>query len=342
MATPDEKLAKLVEEVFGAKVTFESPPGSPSSTTEVEFISIKDVIRLVKHYFQCEDVFNNWCSRLAREVSEDGTVTNIDDLDLHNIFSDVRNLYIPFASITSLLEHPQTRLRALGETTPRAIQTSNGKQFNYLIQIRNPATPVFLHDHFTTSKDLRIYSCNKCGSLRKQLAYLRDAYGPLLDSGCLLDGNWILVKVVSMDKNEGLATVLVIEEENGNEKSIQTKIISIELLRPIERNPTSTPFWAEMFIPKTLDGVMNGPAAKSRTWADLMSLHRRVLRLAVSGNHSIVQVPDFKSEKEPDKAFPHVYFQENGSLTIEARKCFHVEQSYNPGKIPLGKNYSMP
>ena len=48
--------------------------------------------------------------------------------------------------------------------------------------------------------------------------------------------------------------------------------------------------------------------------------------------------PDFKSEKEPDKAFPHVYFQEDGSLTIEARKCFHVEQSYNPGKVPLGKN----
>ena len=86
---------------------------------------------------------------------------------------------------------------------------------------------------------------------------------------------------------------------------------------------------------------MNGPAAKSRTWADLMPLHRRVLRLAASGNHSIIQVPDFKSEKEPDKAFPHVYFQDDGSLTIEARMCFHVEQSYNPGKVPLGKNHAL-
>ena len=138
-------------------------------------------------------------------------------------------MYIPFPSITSLLEHPQTRLRALGETTPRAIQTSNGKLFNYLIQIQNPGTAVFLDDHFTTSKDLRIYSCNKCGSLRRQLAYLRDAYGPLLDSGCLLDGNWCLVKVVSMDKNEGLATILILEEENSPEEATQTKVPIIYL-----------------------------------------------------------------------------------------------------------------
>ena len=86
---PDEKLANLVEEVFGAKVTFGSPPGSSSSTIELDYISIKDVIRLVKDYFQCKDVFNDWCLRLAREVSEDGTVTNIDDLAL-----DTRYIHI--------------------------------------------------------------------------------------------------------------------------------------------------------------------------------------------------------------------------------------------------------
>ena len=109
MAPPDEKLANLVEEVFAAKVTFGPPPGS--LTTElVDYISIKNVIRLVRHYFQCQDVFNEWCSRLAKEVSEDGTVTNIDNLTALDTASDVAsNLYIPFPSITSLLEHPQTR-----------------------------------------------------------------------------------------------------------------------------------------------------------------------------------------------------------------------------------------
>ena len=68
------------------------------------------------------------------------------------------------------------------------------------------------------------------------------------------------------------------------------------------------PFWAELFT-TTSNGVMNGHAAKSQTWQDIMPLHRRVLRLAASGNHTVIKVPPVKSEHEPDKAFPHLYFQ---------------------------------
>ena len=123
MATPDEKLAKLVEKAFEARVTLGQPPASAASPTsqeqpnfEFDYISVTDVIIIFKQYFKTDNVFELWISNLAREVSADGQVSNAGNIPLADILDNVNErIFIRFSSLISLLEHPETSHRALGE-----------------------------------------------------------------------------------------------------------------------------------------------------------------------------------------------------------------------------------
>ena len=165
--------------------------------------------------------------------------------------------------------------------------------------------------------------------MRKQQAYLIDSSGTLLDSGCLSDGYWALVKVVSLDENSGLATIESVVSDEA-----QIEIISSDTLRPIDPKITGIPYYAEIFTTK--NGVMSQPVSKSKSWQDIMSLQRRVLRLAAFGKHTIIQVPAMKPITGPDQSFPGVCFQENGSVIIDNIPAFHVEQSYKPAQSHQG------
>ena len=183
--------------------------------------------------------------------------------------------------------------------------------------------------------------------MRKQQAYLIDVNGTLLDSGCLSDGYWALVKVLSLDENSGLATIESVNKKRNLIKAPklkllesvvsdgdQTEIISIDRLRPIDQKNTGIPYYAEIFTTK--NGVMSQPVSKSKSWQDIMSLQRRVLRLAAFGKHTIIQVPAIKPITEPDQSFPGVCFQENGSVIIDNTPAFHVEQSHKPAQSHQG------
>ena len=118
MATPDEKLAKLVEKAFEARVTLGKPPAPSQEQTNFEFdyISVTDVILIFKQYFMTENVFELWISNLAREVSADGQISNAGNILLADILDNVNErIFIRFSSLISLLEHPETSHRALGE-----------------------------------------------------------------------------------------------------------------------------------------------------------------------------------------------------------------------------------
>ena len=120
MATPDEKLAKLVEKAFEARVTLGQPPVPAPSQEQTNFIfdyiSVTDVILIFKQYFKTENVFELWISNLAREVSADGQVSNAGNIALEDILDNVnQRIFIRFSSLISLLEHPETTHRALGE-----------------------------------------------------------------------------------------------------------------------------------------------------------------------------------------------------------------------------------
>ena len=94
-------------------------------------------------------------------------------------------------------------------------------------------------------------------------------------------------------------------------------------MRTIDQKITDIPYYAEIFTTK--NGVMGQPVSKSKSWQDIMSLQRRVLRLAAFGKHTIIQVPAMKPITEPDQSFPGVCFQENGSVIIDSTPAFHVE-----------------
>ena len=124
MATPDEKLAKLVEKAFEARVTLGQLPASAASPTsqeqpnfEFDYISVTDVILIFKQYFKTENVFELWITNLAREVSADGQISNAGNIALADILDNVNErIFIRFSSLISLLEHPETSHRALGES----------------------------------------------------------------------------------------------------------------------------------------------------------------------------------------------------------------------------------
>ena len=108
MTTADEKLAQLIEKVFEARVTLGQPP--------LDYVPLNDVIRIVKPYFKEEKTFNNWISSLACEVSEDGQASIAGNIALADILNNVNErIFIKFPSVLSLLEHPKTLHRALGE-----------------------------------------------------------------------------------------------------------------------------------------------------------------------------------------------------------------------------------
>ena len=219
----------------------------------------------------------------------------------------------------------------IGETTPFAIKTPNGIQFDYLIQIQNSDNPDYLKEYIKDSRTTSIWSCQRCGYLRKQLAYLIDVRGTLLDSGCLSDGCWTPVKVLSVDENSGLATI---EPVASDDSKIGSEEISSDKLRPIDRKPTGIPYYGEIF--KTKNGVMNHPVSKSTSWQDIMTLQRRVLRLAAFGKQTIIQVPAIEPKTESDNSFPGVHFLENGSMIIDNYPESHVEHSYKPAQSPQG------
>ena len=123
MATPDKKLAELIEKAFEAKVTLGQPPASSTSLTsqqklnhELDYVSVNDVILIFKQHFETENIFELWISRLACEVSEDGQVSNAGSIALADILENVNErIFIRFSSLISLLEHLKTLNRALGE-----------------------------------------------------------------------------------------------------------------------------------------------------------------------------------------------------------------------------------
>ena len=120
MATPDEKLAKLVEKAFEARVTLGQPSAPATSQEqpkfEFDYISVTDVIFIFKQYFKTDNVFEHWITNLAREVSADGQISNAGSIALADILDNVNErMFIRFSSVISLLEHPETSHRALGE-----------------------------------------------------------------------------------------------------------------------------------------------------------------------------------------------------------------------------------
>ena len=126
MTTPDEKLVQVIDKAFEAKVTLGQPPASstlPTSqqrrrqpTQELDYVPVNDVIRIVKPYFKEETTFEHWVSSLACEVSEDGQASIAGNIGLADILNNVNErIFIKFPSVLSLLEHPKTLHRALGE-----------------------------------------------------------------------------------------------------------------------------------------------------------------------------------------------------------------------------------
>ena len=123
MTTADEKLVQLIEKVSEVKVTLGQPPVSstlPTSRqrlpTQFDYVSVNDVIRIVKPYFKEENTFNNWISSLACEVSENGQASIAGNIALAAILNNVNErIFIKLPSVLSLLEHPKTSHRALGE-----------------------------------------------------------------------------------------------------------------------------------------------------------------------------------------------------------------------------------
>ena len=126
MTTPDEKLVQVIDKAFEAKVTLGQPPASstlPTSqqrrrqpTQELDYVPVNDVIRIVKPYFKEETTFEHWVSSLACEVSEDGQASIAGNIALADILNNVNErIFIKFPSVLSLLEHPKTLHRALGE-----------------------------------------------------------------------------------------------------------------------------------------------------------------------------------------------------------------------------------
>ena len=134
-----------------------------------------------------------------------------------------------------------------------------------------------------------------------------------------------------MDENSGMATIEQFALDGGK---IQTEVISSDRLRPIDRNPTGIPYYAEIF--NTKNGVMSHPVTKSKTWEDIMPLQRRVLKLAAFGKQTIIQVPAIEPKTESDNSFPGVHFLENGSMIIDNYPESHAEQSYKPAQSPQG------
>ena len=123
MTTADEKLVQLIEKVSEVKVTLGQPPVSstlPTSRqrqpTQLDYVSVNDVIRILKPYFKEESTFDHWISSLACEVSEDGHASIAGNIALADICNNVNErIFIKFPSVLSLLEHPKTLHRALGE-----------------------------------------------------------------------------------------------------------------------------------------------------------------------------------------------------------------------------------
>ena len=123
MTTADEKLVQLIEKVSEVRVTLGQPPVSstlPTSRqrqpTQLDYVSVNDVIRILKPHFKEESTFDHWISSLACEVSEDGQASIAGNIALADIRSNVNErIFIKFPSVLSLLEHPKTLHRALGE-----------------------------------------------------------------------------------------------------------------------------------------------------------------------------------------------------------------------------------
>ena len=123
MTTADDKLAQLIEKASEARVTLGQPPVSstlPTSRqrqpTQLDYVPVNDVIRILKPYFKEENTFNNWISSLACEVSENGQASIAGNIALADILNNVNErIFIKFPSVLSLLEHPETWHRAVGE-----------------------------------------------------------------------------------------------------------------------------------------------------------------------------------------------------------------------------------
>ena len=124
MTTPDEKLAQLIEKASEAKVTLGQPPVSSTLPTSrqrqpthvLDYVSVNDVIRIVKPYFKEETTFERWISSLACEVSEDGQASIAGNIGIADILNNVNErIFIKFPSVLSLLEHPKTLHRAVGK-----------------------------------------------------------------------------------------------------------------------------------------------------------------------------------------------------------------------------------
>ena len=123
MTTADEKLVQVIEKASEARVTLGQPPVSstlPTSrqrlSTQLDYVSVNDVIRILKPYFKEESTFEHWISSLACEVSEDGQASIAGNIALADIRNNVNErIFIKFPSVLSLLEHPITLHRALGE-----------------------------------------------------------------------------------------------------------------------------------------------------------------------------------------------------------------------------------
>ena len=106
-----------------------------------------------------------------------------------------------------------------------------------------------------------------------------------------------------MNEISALATI---ETAVSDECETQTEIISSDKLRSIDQNLTGIPYYAEIFTNKN---VMISPfVTKSKTWEDIMTLQRRVLRLAAFGKQTIIQVPSIKPYTESNNSFPGVHF----------------------------------
>ena len=123
MTTADEKLVQLIEKVSEARVTLGQPPASstlPTSRqrqpTQLDYVSVNDVIRTLKPYFKEESTFESWISSLACEVSEDGQASIAGNIGLADILNNVNErIFIKFPSVLSLLEHPKILHRAVGK-----------------------------------------------------------------------------------------------------------------------------------------------------------------------------------------------------------------------------------
>ena len=117
MATPDKKLAELIE-VLEARVTLGQPLASSTLHTsqqkpnhELDYVSVNDVINF-KKYFE-KEFFELWISRLACEVSVDGQVSNAGNIAPADVLENVNErIFIPVSSLISLLK---TLHWALGE-----------------------------------------------------------------------------------------------------------------------------------------------------------------------------------------------------------------------------------